>query len=136
MNKELYLSNSDALNYKALVNFLFNIPVLNRKRDNIKDSISNTLRFKIASKQDWKCLDCDKNFYHKNGKVFGSTQEHVIPFKYGGQANENNIILLCEHCNLKRMYIFDINIVEEHYGPIDLRLIESLENRKIVNETV
>lgn len=125
---ELYLSKRDAINYKALVNFLRGAIVCRggTKRP-LSEIPTRALRLYLAQKQGYRCEDCGKEFIVKGGKVLGSTVDHVIMYKYGGTLCRNNSSLLCEPCNNRRGAEYSIDIIESHFGKIDFSMIPELQ---------
>ena len=140
MSKDiLRLTKNDSLNYNALVNYLLRIPVIritnkSLNKRSIEDRPTNTIKINLARKQNFECLDCGVEFPFKNGVIKNSTVDHVIPYKYGGKTNSNNLVLLCEECNQKRQFKYNIQIIEDHYGKINLEDIPEIIGKEIRTE--
>ncbi len=120
----LVLTKADERNYHALCNAVHDFAIRRGNQRDLRDAISAGMKLRLLREQDYRCLDCGVEFVVRNGQCREATTEHVIPFRYGGQANRHNIVLLCGPCNLKRSENFSLSIIEAHYGPIDYSRIE------------
>ena len=121
---ELLLTAADNLNYLALCAYLGGKKLRRTDERTPRDKISDSLRLTLLRKQDYCCAECGIEFQCVHGQWKGITADHIIKFQYGGQANIHNIELVCKPCNDKRDTNYSIKVVEKHYGPIDLKMIQ------------
>ena len=120
----LLLTTADNLNYLAICAFLGGKKLRRTDQRTSRDMISDSLRLTLLRQQDYCCAECGTEFTCIHGQWKGITADHIIKFQYGGQANNHNIELVCKSCNLKRDANYSIKVIEKHYGPIDLKLIQ------------
>jgi len=134
-NDVLLLTAADEQNYHALCHAVHGISLHKPNDRNRKDRLSITAKFALLSKQDYCCAHCGKEFedsFHtmnlkkKSHRVLPEdvTTEHVIPYRYGSAANSHNVILVHAHCNRDRDTNFSIELIEDHYGKIDMTMIK------------
>jgi 5-methylcytosine-specific restriction endonuclease McrA len=121
----LLLTKADEHNYRALCAFMAgrNVRRTDARRKDV-DTLTPARKLRMLAAQDYLCPDCGMEFKVVLGKCKEATLEHVIPFKYGGEANGHNTLLLCYPCNLKRDTTFSLATIEAHYGPVDQSMIE------------
>lgn len=82
MNQSLYNDNSH--NEKR---------ILQSGKKSTKRSVSETKKKFVASRQNWKCGDCDKqlNAWFE--------VDHKIRLEYGGSNHVDNLVALCRECH-------------------------------------
>ena len=127
MTKPLDLTMKDHRNYLALCNFVAGRVVRpGGSRRTPKDSLTKPQRFSKLTYQDFCCAHCGEPFEFKNGKYLDVTQDHIIKYCYGGEANLHNIELVHGDCNQERDHAYDLIFIEKHYGKIDMNMIENI----------
>lgn len=115
---ELVLGYQDYLNYNALCAVNDGVPFKKGHRRLQRDTLSSGQRCLKLIAQDCKC-SCGGKFEF-NGKDFVDvTTEHVIPFRYGGQANLHNTTIMHHKCNRKREEEDVWISIENVFGPVD-----------------
>ncbi len=124
MNDILLLTKADEANYRALCNFARGRSIRRTKSRRLADTLTPAQRLALLVQQDYRCAHCKNDFVFRNGKYHDATADHIIQFKYGGEANKHNIILVHYACNLERDLNYTMEMIEEHYGPIDKSLLE------------
>lgn len=62
-------------------------------KSNFREPISNETKKSLLIKQNYKCVFCGKKI------DLSAHADHKIPFKYVGDELNNNLQMLCEHCN-------------------------------------
>lgn len=67
------------------------IAFLNKK--DFRISIDEKRKNRLLKKQHYKCAICSCDISEK------SHTDHIVPFKYVGDCLENNLQMLCKHCN-------------------------------------
>ena len=123
----LILTRKHELNYRALCNFIFGQKIRTTDSRRNTDIIPWSMKFKLLHRQDYACAHCGKDFIRKaNGRWDDVTADHVIAFQYGGEANYDNMVLVHYACNLERSKNYSLEIIEDHYGRIDMDMIEHL----------
>jgi len=120
----LQLTRAHANNFRALCAFHEGRPVRKTADRRVTDQIPQALKLSLLQQQDYQCLDCGKDFYVNRGRCTEATIDHIVQFKYGGEANRDNIVLVCEACNLAREANYSMQIIEDHYGPVDISKLE------------
>ena len=88
MCDEFLLHSGYEQNYEALCNFLNDTLAKKRKWR----GLFNAKRFKLKhlAKQDFKCLDCSREFHiNEHGSYSTATADHIIPFRYGSTISMN-----------------------------------------------
>jgi hypothetical protein len=116
----LLLTRADASNYHALCAAIENKPMRRSSNRRDSDRISAARRLAMMVKQNYACAECGVAF----GPEIKATFEHVVPYRFGGEANRHNGVLVCLPCNLKRDADFSIGLIERHFGPIDYSKVE------------
>lgn len=126
MDKELFLTHNDSQNYIALVNSIHGVKVRGGARST-NHTLKGTRKLALLVKQYFQCYDCGCDFIPVNGSYACATTEHVIPYRYGSSCSKHNVVLLCETCNNGRNVQDNhevlMEIIEEHFGPIDYSMI-------------
>jgi len=96
-----------------------------RKRKRVKN------RKEILKKQNNKCYYCHNRlgyYYERNGRVIKSVIhfDHVIPFSFSHNSNEDNFVAACNLCNLyKSNLMFDTLFDAQEY------LENAIKNKRI-----
>lgn len=120
---ELVLGYQDYLNYNALCAVNDGVPFKMGHRRYQRDTLSSAQRRLKLIDQDYKC-SCGGRFKF-NGKDFiDTTTEHIIPFRYGGQANPHNTTIMHHKCNRKREEEDVWISIETAFGPVDKSALE------------
>ncbi len=76
----------------------------NFKKCNYRKQLDYYKKIELLIKQDYKCAICNCDI-HQNYHA-----DHIIPFKYVGDALDNNWQILCSRCNKKKKESFDYQI--------------------------
>ena len=72
-------------------------PVENKQRRKSKDIIGARLRWKVLSKDNFRCVACGIDSQLEILHV-----DHIIPLSLGGETIESNLRTLCCKCNMGR----------------------------------
>jgi hypothetical protein len=86
-------------NNERIINNLNN----NNIPKNVKRCVSETKKKYVASRQHWKCGDCNNQLDHTY------EIDHIKDLRYGGDNNVNNLVALCRNCHGKKTLISKIN---------------------------
>ena len=70
--------------------------IVNSGKNGTKRSVSETKKKFVASRQDWKCGDCQ----HQLTAWF--EVDHKIRLEYGGSNHIDNLVALCRECHGKK----------------------------------
>lgn len=132
MSDILILDKAKHQNYIALVHCVQARSCESRKKKKSRSPNHRNLRgrklLRKLQDQDYCCLDCGKEFECSGTmKYDGVTIEHIIPYRFGSAANDDNIALLCEECNQKRDDEFSLEIIEAHFGKLTEDEIEDMK---------
>lgn len=122
----LVLNRGHELNYRALCNFIHGRKVRSTQDRRINDMVPWARKFVQLTKQDFRCAHCGKEFERSGKRWLDVSTDHVIEFQYGGEATNDNIQMVHYACNLERAENYSLAIIEQHYGPVDLSMIEDL----------
>jgi len=125
----LILTRKHELNYRAKCNFFFGQKIRTTDSRRQSDIIPWSMKFKLLHAQDYTCAHCGKAFKRdpkRQGGWLDVTADHVSAYQYGGEANYDNIVLVHYACNLERAQNYSLEIIEEHYGPIDTGMLERM----------
>ena len=74
------------------------------EKRSVRKSISPELRHQLLDCQDWTCAICGVPVNEH------SPVDHIVPFKYVGDALSNNHQVLCKSCNSKKNACIDFEI--------------------------
>lgn len=127
MTDVLLLTKADENNYRAICNFVNGRAVRkSTQRTTNRDCLSPARKLSLLVSQDYCCAHCYQpfEFRGKDRMWRDITGEHVIAFRFGGEANHHNIILVHGKCNRERDQNYTIELIEQHYGPIDRDMLE------------
>ncbi len=92
------LEEAEAKKMDELVNAFLN---KSTHRKNIPDSKKKSL----LSQQDYKCAICNSTI-----DIHTADADHIVPFKYVGDELDNNLQMLCSHCNKTKNASIDYQI--------------------------
>lgn len=95
MGKELDDSQCKRM-YKLIIAFL--------SKSSFRAPISLSVRRSLLQKQNYKCAICGCKLTDK------APVDHIVPFKYVGDALEDNYQMLCTHCNSTKNASIDYQI--------------------------
>lgn len=70
--------------------------ILNSGKKATKRSVSETKKKFVASRQGWKCGDC------QNQLTAWFEVDHVVRLEYGGSNHVDNLVALCRECHGKK----------------------------------
>lgn len=131
MCDELVLGIPEAKDFRALLYLAHGKVCPFRARKKKRKDFADRYRGKkmrILQQQGYECLDCGReiSIYDVPNQKNEATFEHVIPYRYGSSMSDHNIVLLCGKCNRKRDQNFSLQIIEDHYGPIDWEWLRSI----------
>ena len=93
LQQQLYNSNSQAggqitPQMKRMLN--------SGKQQNIKRSVSETKKKFVASRQQWRCNDCQQQLDHTY------EVDHIKDLRFGGDNSVDNLVALCRNCHGKK----------------------------------
>jgi hypothetical protein len=140
----LELGPADAKNYRALLYLAHGISDPARVRKKKRKDFSERYKakkMKLLQDQGYLCYDCDRELWIE-GFNFNNlphyqeaTFEHIIPYRYGSSMSNHNLVILCGNCNQKRNKQFDLDIIEDHFGPIDWDALRRIPIVEITDAT-
>src|SRR6056300_1445580 len=70
--------------------------IMNSGKKSTKRSVSETKKKFVASRQNWKCGDC------QNQLTAWFEVDHVVRLEYGGSNHVDNLVALCRECHGKK----------------------------------
>ena len=73
--------------------------IVNSGKKSTKRSVSETKKKFVASRQDWKCGDC------QNQLTAWFEVDHKVRLEYGGSNHVDNLVALCRECHGKKTTI-------------------------------
>ena len=74
----------------------FNKRMMNSGKNSTKRSVSETKKKFVASRQNWKCGDCQSQL------TAWFEVDHVVRLEYGGSNHVDNLVALCRECHGKK----------------------------------
>lgn len=77
-------------------NRIMNSGIMNSGKKATKRSVSETKKKFVASRQDWKCGDCQSQL------TAWFEVDHKIRLEYGGSNHVDNLVALCRECHGKK----------------------------------
>ena len=77
--------------------YLMNLFIAFFNKDNIRKIYDKKYRQNLLSKQNNKCIICNKNI-----NISSSHLDHIVPWSYVGDELSDNYQMLCESCNAKK----------------------------------
>jgi len=77
-------------------NRIMNSGIMNSGKKATKRSVSETKKKFVASRQDWKCGDCQSQL------TAWFEVDHKIRLEYGGSNHVDNLVALCRECHCKK----------------------------------
>ncbi len=102
--------------------YVLSHPVENKQRRKSKDIIGARLRWKVLSKDNFRCVACGIDSQSEILHV-----DHIIPLSLGGETIESNLRTLCCKCNMGRGNILlesdiksDTYLKKENIGNIQM----------------
>ena len=113
---EFILTDSMAVNYNALQNFLNGIVVKRKPQKGGSYTKSEKRKRRKVEKihaQNGKCID----FPFDGNRYSQATVDHVIPYRYGSNL-DHNAEFVCDPCNQKREKN-RIQIILNYFGTIE-----------------
>ena len=96
-NSNMALSKSECIQMTQLLYAFLN-------KSTIRNPIDLAVREDLLRKQDCKCAIC------KSPIDIHAHADHMIPFKYVGDRLDNNLQMLCPHCNKQKNESIDYQI--------------------------
>lgn len=66
------------------------------KQQNTKRSVSETKKKFVASRQQWRCNDCQQQLDHTY------EVDHIKDLRFGGDNSVDNLVALCRNCHGKK----------------------------------
>ena len=66
------------------------------KQQNTKRSVSETKKKYVASRQQWRCNDCQQQLDHTY------EVDHIKDLRFGGDNSVDNLVALCRNCHGKK----------------------------------
>jgi hypothetical protein len=69
-----------------------------RIRRNIRDEVSDRIRWKLLVKHNFRCVACGSDAKETKLHI-----DHIIPVARGGSSSEDNLQVLCNRCNFGKM---------------------------------
>lgn len=70
--------------------------IINSGKKSTKRSVSETKKKFVASRQDWKCRDCQSKL------TAWFEVDHIVRLEYGGSNHIDNLVALCRECHGKK----------------------------------
>ena len=70
--------------------------IMNSGKKSTKRSVSETKKKFVASRQDWKCGDCQTQL------TAWFEVDHKVRLEYGGSNHVDNLVALCRECHGKK----------------------------------
>lgn len=107
-------------NYLALCRYINGIRLHRFRKRREKDQVSRSTKLRILQDQHYECAHCGEEF----DNVSQASADHIIQYQYGGEANYHNIVMVHQRCNEERAHNYSLDIIEDHYGKIDMTMIE------------
>lgn len=80
------------------------------------------LRKKLCESQNWRCCYCGIRLSETPFQKDSATIEHVVPRKWGGSNKEDNLVIACGECNVRRA---------DNFWPVHHELLTLYENGEI-----
>lgn len=74
------------------------------KKSNFRKPIPASVKTELLRKQNYKCNFCDCKIN------LSDHADHIVPFKYVGDELQNNLQMLCSHCNKSKSSNIDYEI--------------------------
>ena len=108
MNEHIYQLTKDNFTYENIViaetkrlEFIFDIINSNLRKNKRIGREGFSKNRKIVLMRDlYTCQSC--GYQNGNGKDIPLHVDHIIPIKYGGTSNLDNLQVLCQKCNLSK----------------------------------
>jgi 5-methylcytosine-specific restriction endonuclease McrA len=67
-----------------------------------RDKIRQTINPKVRAKANGKCSFCNRDVFEVGNEVGGgNTIHHIIPERYSGSYEEENLLVVCARCHVK-----------------------------------
>ena len=70
--------------------------IMNSGKKTTKRSVSETKKKFVASRQNWKCGDCQSQL------TAWFEVDHIVRLEYGGSNHVDNLVAMCRECHGKR----------------------------------
>lgn len=119
MSEILILTIRDHNNYLALCRYIKGIRLHRFRNRSEKDRITRATKLRKLQEQAYICPHCNEDLDHADASA-----DHIIQYQYGGEANYHNIVMVHQRCNEERGHNYSLDIIEDHYGKIDMTMIE------------
>ena len=97
-SKQGFMSNNDNYPILSMSNNtqVAEDRIMNSGKKSTKRSVSETKKKFVASRQGWKCGDC------QNQLTAWFEVDHVVRLEYGGSNHVDNLVALCRECHGKK----------------------------------
>lgn len=88
--------NNPIINMPNNSNMYAENKIMNSGKKSTKRSVSETKKKFVASRQDWKCGDCQSQL------TAWFEVDHKVRLEYGGSNHVDNLVALCRECHGKK----------------------------------
>jgi len=88
--------NNPIINMPNTSNMYAENKIMNSGKKSTKRSVSETKKKFVASRQDWKCGDCQSQL------TAWFEVDHKVRLEYGGSNHVDNLVALCRECHGKK----------------------------------
>ena len=94
---DINLTNQEAERMSLLIDAFL-------KKSMYRQNIAKKIKTDLLEKQKYKCRYCNQEI------DLAAHADHIVPFKYVGDELQDNLQMLCEHCNESKNASIDYEI--------------------------